>query len=95
MSVFSDFFDDRDDALGRILTLRGRRNDVALFHVLDPAELEFPFDDPTLFLSLEDERRIEVNAREIRESGRPACTTRARWRSSGTVSPRRISRARR
>jgi uncharacterized protein (DUF58 family) len=66
--VFSDLFDDRDEALGRILALRARRNDLALFHVLDPAELEFPFDDPTLFLSLEDERRIEVNAREIRES---------------------------
>jgi uncharacterized protein (DUF58 family) len=66
--VFSDFFDDRDEALARIIALRARRNDVALFHVLDPAELEFPFDDPTLFLSLEDERKIEVNAREIRES---------------------------
>ena len=66
--VFSDFFDDREEALARILALRARRNDVALFHVLDPAELEFPFDDPTLFLSLEDERKIEVNAREIRES---------------------------
>jgi uncharacterized protein (DUF58 family) len=66
--VFTDLFDDRDDALGRILALRARRNDLVLFHVLDPAELEFPFDDPTLFLSLEDERRIEVNAREIRES---------------------------
>jgi len=66
--VFSDLFDDRDEALGRVLALRARRNDLALFHVLDPAELEFPFDDPTLFLSLEDERKIEVNAREIRES---------------------------
>ncbi len=44
--VFSDLFDDRDEALGRILALRARRNDLALFHVLDPAELEFPFDDP-------------------------------------------------
>ena len=66
--VFSDLFDDRDEALSRILALRVRRNDLAIFQVLDPAELDFPFDDPTLFLSLEDERRIEVNAREIRES---------------------------
>jgi len=68
VAVFTDLFDDRDESLGRILALRARRNDLAVFHVLDPAELEFPFDDPTLFLSLEDERRIEVNAREIRES---------------------------
>jgi uncharacterized protein (DUF58 family) len=66
--VFSDLFDDRADALKRILQLRQRKNDVALFHVLDKAELEFPFEDPTLFLSMEDDRKIEVNPREIRQS---------------------------
>jgi len=66
--VFSDFFDDREDALKHLLALRARKHDLALFHLVDPAELSFPFDDPTLFLSLEDERRIEVNPREIKES---------------------------
>jgi uncharacterized protein (DUF58 family) len=66
--VFSDLFDERADALKRILQLRQRKHDVALFQILDPAELEFPFDDPTLFLSMEDERRIEVNPREIKAS---------------------------
>ncbi|MFZ5443354.1 MAG: DUF58 domain-containing protein [Myxococcota bacterium] len=66
--VFSDFFDERQDALKRILALRARKHDVAVFHLVDPAELEFPFEDPTLFLSMEDERRVEVNPREIRES---------------------------
>lgn len=68
VAVFSDLFDDRQDALKRILQLRARKNDVALFHILDPAELTFPFEDPTLFLSMEDERQIEVNPREIKES---------------------------
>ncbi len=66
--LFSDLFDETPDALRRILQLRSRKHDVAVFQILDPAELEFPFDDPTLFLSMEDERRLEVNAREIRES---------------------------
>jgi uncharacterized protein (DUF58 family) len=66
--VFSDLFDDRPEALKRILQLRARKNDVAVFHIVDPAELSFPFDDPTLFLSMEDERRIEVNPREIKQS---------------------------
>jgi uncharacterized protein (DUF58 family) len=66
--VFSDLLDDRPDALKRILQLRGRKNDVALFHLVDPAELTFPFDDPTLFLSMEDDRKIEVNPREIKQS---------------------------
>ena len=68
IAVFSDLFDDRPEALRRILQLRQRKNDVAVFHVVDPAELSFPFDDPTLFLSMEDERRVEVNPREIKES---------------------------
>ena len=66
--VFSDLFDDRSDALARLLALRARKHDVAVFHLVDPAELTFPFDDPTLFLSMEDERRIEVHPREIKQS---------------------------
>ncbi len=66
--VFSDFFDDRPEALRRLLQLRARKHDVVVFHIVDPAELHFPFDDPTLFLSMEDERRIEVNPREIKQS---------------------------
>jgi uncharacterized protein (DUF58 family) len=46
--------------------LRRRRHDVTVFHVLDPAELEFPFDDPTLFLSMEDARSVEARGRDVR-----------------------------
>jgi uncharacterized protein (DUF58 family) len=53
VAVFSDLFDD----VGRILTglkhFRHRRHEVIVFHVLDPAELDFPFRDPTLFKGLE------------------------------------------
>lgn len=66
--VFSDFFDEREDALKRLLALKSRKHDVAVFHIVDPAELTFPFDDPTLFLSMEDDQHIEVNPREIRAS---------------------------
>ena len=66
--VLSDFLDENQDALKRILALRQRKNDVAVFHLVDPAELTFPFDDPTLFLDMEGEGRIEVNPREIKES---------------------------
>ncbi|MBS1153294.1 MAG: hypothetical protein H6Q89_4992 [Myxococcaceae bacterium] len=66
--AFSDLFDDRQEALQRLLALRARRHDVAVFHLVDPAELSFPFDDPTLFLSMEDDRRVEVHPREIKQS---------------------------
>lgn len=66
--VFSDFFDERGDGLKRLLALKARKHDVAVFHLVDPAELAFPYDDPTRFLSLEDERSVEVNPREIKQS---------------------------
>ncbi len=66
--VLSDLLDENQDALRRILALRQRKNDVSVFHLVDPAELTFPFDDPTLFLDMEGEGRIEVNPREIKES---------------------------
>lgn len=84
--IFSDFFDERPEALKRLLALRARKHDVAIFHLVDPAELTFPWEDPTLFLSMEDEQRVEVNAREIKasyleefgkflENTRTACTS--------------------
>jgi hypothetical protein len=66
--LFSDFFDDRAEALKRLLALRARKHDVAIFHLVDPAELTFPYDDPTLFTSMEGNERIEVNPREIKDS---------------------------
>jgi uncharacterized protein (DUF58 family) len=66
--IFSDFFDERPEALKRLLALRARKHDVAIFHLVDPAELSFPWEDPTLFLSMEDDQKVEVNAREIRAS---------------------------
>jgi uncharacterized protein (DUF58 family) len=66
--LFSDFFDDRAESLKRVLALRARKHDVAIFHLVDPAELTFPYDDPTLFTSMEGDERIEVNPREIKDS---------------------------
>jgi uncharacterized protein (DUF58 family) len=66
--LLSDLFDEDQKALPRLLQLRLRKNDVSIFQVLDPAELDFPFEDNTLFLSMEDERQQQANPREIRES---------------------------
>jgi len=65
--VFSDLMDPDDRILRRLAQLRRRRHDVTLFHVLDPAELEFPFEDPTLFLSMEDSRELEAHPRDVRK----------------------------
>jgi uncharacterized protein (DUF58 family) len=66
--VLSDLFDATERAVPALKMLRSRRHDVLLLQLLDREELDFPFDDPTRFLSMEDERQIEAQPRQIRES---------------------------
>jgi uncharacterized protein (DUF58 family) len=64
--VLSDLFDQDEQVLRRLAQLQRRKHDVTIFQVLDPAELEFPYRDPTLFLSVEDGRSVETHGRDIR-----------------------------
>ena len=65
--VFSDLFDAEEKVLKKLAQLRKRKHEVTVFHVLDPHELEFPFEDPTLFLSMEDSRQVEAHPRDVRK----------------------------
>ena len=65
--LFTDLMDRDEQVLRKIAQLGLRRHDVTVFHVLDPAELEFPFEDPTLFLSMEDGRQVEAHPRDVRK----------------------------
>ncbi len=65
--VLSDLFDEDQRLLKRLAQLSRRGHEVTVFHLLDPAELEFPFEDPTLFLSMEDGRSVEATGREVRK----------------------------
>ncbi len=66
--VLTDLLDAGEASLEALARLRARRHDVVLFHVLDPDELDFPFEDHTLFVSLEDQRSIQIDARAIRDA---------------------------
>ncbi|MCA1828556.1 MAG: DUF58 domain-containing protein [Myxococcales bacterium] len=66
--VLSDLFDATDSSIPALKMLRSRRHDVLLLQIHDREELDFPFDDPTRFLSMEDDRQIEAQPRQIRES---------------------------
>jgi uncharacterized protein (DUF58 family) len=65
--LFTDLMDPDEQVVRKIAQLGLRRHDVTVFHVLDPAELEFPFEDPTLFLSMEDGRQVEAHPRDVRK----------------------------
>jgi uncharacterized protein (DUF58 family) len=53
VAIFSDLFDDVPKVLAGLKHFRHRRHEVIVFHILDPAEVEFPFRDTTLFKGLE------------------------------------------
>jgi uncharacterized protein (DUF58 family) len=59
--VISDFYAHPDDIMARITPLRGRGNEVALFHVLDPEEVRPRFRDPVVLVDVETEDMIEVS----------------------------------
>ena len=53
VAILSDLFDDVPTILAGLKHFRHRRHEVIVFHILDPAELDFPFRDTTLFKGLE------------------------------------------
>jgi uncharacterized protein (DUF58 family) len=66
--VLSDLFDDVPTMLAGLKHLRHRRHDVIVLQILDPAELEFPFQDATLFKGLEAEPQIMADPRALRKA---------------------------
>jgi uncharacterized protein (DUF58 family) len=66
--VLSDLFDDVESLAAGLKHFRHRRHDVVLLHVLDPAELEFPFRSPTEFKGLEDFPVKQVDPAVIRRA---------------------------
>lgn len=65
--VISDFYQEPGVVLRAVAGLRGRGHDVILFHVLDPAEIEFPYGAPSDFLDLETGARLPVVPETFRE----------------------------
>ncbi len=66
--VLSDLFDDVPAMLAGLKHFRHRRHEVILFHVLDPAELDFPFRQPTLFKGLEEWPEVLADPRSLRKA---------------------------
>ncbi len=64
--IISDLMDDIEKVRHALAHFRRRRHDVILYQVLDPAELEFPFEGDTAFTDLETGAQMTVNPRELR-----------------------------
>ena len=78
--VLSDLFDDVDAMMAGLKHLRHRRHEVIVMHVLDPAEVDFPFDRTDAV------PRPGAIARRAGRAARPAA--RPIWPSSAAISAR-------
>jgi uncharacterized protein (DUF58 family) len=68
IAIFSDLFLDPDE-LGKALSqFRLRRHEVIVFHVMHHDELEFPFQDNTLFKGMEVDAELHTEPRSLRRS---------------------------
>jgi len=65
--VFSDLLTDPEPVIKALHHLRHRGNEVILFHVLDEAEVKFPFEGLVEFEDPEDERKLTLDARGMRD----------------------------
>ena len=70
MVVISDFYEEPEAVVDAVKDLRYAGNDVIVFHLLDPAELDFPFESPASFQDLETTARLPVVPGRLREQYR-------------------------
>ncbi|MGQ9574072.1 MAG: DUF58 domain-containing protein [Thermoguttaceae bacterium] len=68
--LVSDLYDEPGDLMRALHHFRHRRHEVIVFHVLDRAELEFPFRDLVAFHDLETGERIQVDPAYVRPAYR-------------------------
>jgi uncharacterized protein (DUF58 family) len=66
--LISDLLGDADRLLTGLKHLRHQGHEAIVFHVLDEAELTFPFDQLTLFKGLEDAPQLYAEPRALRQA---------------------------
>jgi uncharacterized protein (DUF58 family) len=68
--VISDFYEEPEAVAEAVRPLGYRGHDVIVFHVLDPAELDFPFTEAVSFEDMETGDRMPVVPAALREQYR-------------------------
>ena len=66
--VLSDFFDHSEEFRRLLALFAGARHQITLMHVLDPDEISFPFEQLTLFRSMEGAGEVLAEPKVIRDT---------------------------
>jgi uncharacterized protein (DUF58 family) len=67
VAIISDLYEEPDDVVAAVNTLRGRGNDLMVLHVLEPSELSFPFDQASNFHDLESGEQMPIIPEYLRD----------------------------
>ncbi|MEO6879243.1 MAG: DUF58 domain-containing protein, partial [Gemmatimonadaceae bacterium] len=65
--LISDLYEDPDDVVKALAHMRGRGNDMVVFHVLDPREIDFTFADASNFIDMETGVKMPVIPEYLRK----------------------------
>lgn len=65
--LLTDAFDDLESIKKGMRHLRFKKHEVIVLQVLDPQEIDFPFEDVTLFKGLEEAGQLITEPRSLRE----------------------------
>lgn len=65
--VISDLYEDPDAVISALSNIRGRGNDLMVFHLLDSHELDFSFADSTNFVDMETGDKMPVIPEYLRK----------------------------
>ncbi len=68
--LISDFYEDADDVVSALSHVRGRGNDMMVFHLLDPREIDFSFADASNFIDMETGDKMPIIPEYLREQYR-------------------------
>lgn len=66
--ILSDLFDPHQEWQAACRRLSAAHHDVSVLHLLDPREIDFDYDAPAFFASMEDARRVFVHPRTLRHT---------------------------
>lgn len=66
--LFSDLFDDPETVLSGLRHFRHKNHEVIVFHIMDPLELNFEFQQDAVFRDLETGEKISTQPWHIRKS---------------------------
>ncbi len=65
--ILSDFFDDIESIKKGLRHLRYKKHELIAMQVMDPSEIEFPFEDVTLFKGLEEAGQLLTEPQSLRD----------------------------